>query len=61
MSRPASVNKSDLDRAMQCALSAGLRIVEVIVEPRGVRLITAAVAKPLKPEEGDGLLDWPKG
>lgn len=61
MSRPASVTKSDLDRAMQCMIKAGLRIVEVVVEPRGVRIITEPVAKPQLSEEGDGLLEWPTG
>lgn len=60
MARPASVTKSDLDRAIQCALSAGLRIVEVVVEPRGVRLITD-VAIPTKPEDSHGPKDWPSG
>lgn len=59
MARPRSVTTADLDRAMKVARSAGLTIVEVILEPGCCRLITSALAAPTKPEDTVEPKDWP--
>lgn len=61
MGRPLSVTRTDLDRTIKAAVSAGLAISEILIEPRSVRVIIGGVAKPVEKGKGQGPKDWPIG